>query len=218
VRPVSRSVAAVAADRSLDPAGSRSWRAQDEREVATLDPPLANRVREPRVRLVGAGDDQQAGGIAVEPVDDPRPLGIPTGGAEGEQAVRQGRSLGGAGGMGDEAGGLVDDEQVLVLVGDVERELDRDERPRDRELDVDVLAPCEPMALRARLSIHQDVPGGHQPLCERTGPHFRELGDERVQPAARVGLRNAKAVRCQRRRSSGRPPRTRGTGARRRRR
>src|SRR6186997_679080 len=49
IERTARSVAAVTADRRLDPAGSGTRRPQDEREVASLDPSFANRVRQPRV-------------------------------------------------------------------------------------------------------------------------------------------------------------------------
>ena len=216
VERTARSVAAVTADRRLDPAGSGTRRAQDEREVAPLDPSLANRVREPHVRVVGARDDEQPGRVAVEAVDEPRPLGVSTRRSEREQTVRERRSTVRSGGMRDEARRLVDDEQVLVLVHDVEPELDRNEHPCRRKRDLDLLAAREPMALRTRPPVDEHVARSHEALGERTCPNLGEVRDDRVQPPARVGVRNAKAVRCQRRRSSGRPPRTRGTGGRRR--
>ena len=110
----------------------------------------------------------------------------------------------------------LDDGQVLVLVDDVERELDRKEHPCRGKGDVDLLAAREPMAIRTRPAVDEHVTPGHEALRERTRPDLGEVCEDRVQPPARVGVRNAKAVRCQRRRSSGRPPRTRGTGGRRR--
>ena len=91
VERAARTVAAVTADRRLDPPGSGTRRAQDEREVAPLDPSLANRVREPPVRLVGARDDEQPGRVAVEAVDEPRPLWVSTRRSEREQTVRERR-------------------------------------------------------------------------------------------------------------------------------
>ena len=60
VEGVPRPIAPVATDRRLDPPGARARCSADERDVAPLDPPLANRRRKPRVRLVRARHDEQA--------------------------------------------------------------------------------------------------------------------------------------------------------------
>ena len=86
-----------------------------------LDLAPADRVLQRAVRRCRARDDEQAGGVAVEPVDDARPVGLaprprrraPAGRGRACRAVAGRR-------MDDEAGGLVDDEQVLVLPGDPE--------------------------------------------------------------------------------------------------
>ncbi len=214
VERVTRAVAAVATDRRLDPPGARPRCAQHESEVAALHPSFPDRLGQARVRLLRAGDDQQAGGVAVETVDEPGPLRVPSGGSEREQPVRERRALVRPRGVGDETGGLLDDEQVLVVVDHLQRELDRLELALARELDVELLPTCEPVALRAPMPVDEDGAAGHEPFGESPRPDGRDLGDDGVQPPPRVGLRNAKAVRCQRRRSSGRPPRTRGTGGR----
>ena len=67
-------VAAVAADRRLDPAGARSRPAADEGQVGPLELAALDQLLQPLVRLLRAGDDEQARGVAVEPVDDPRSL------------------------------------------------------------------------------------------------------------------------------------------------
>src|SRR6188472_2513903 len=218
VEGATRPVTPVAADGRRDPPGAGAGLADDERQVAPLDLAVADRPGEALVRLFGACDDEQSGGVAVEAVDDARPIRIAAGGAEREQPVRQRRALVGPGGMDDEARRLVDDDQVLVLVDDRERELHRLELARLRELDGQLLTPGEPMALRSRPPVDEDGAGAHEPLGERSCPDSRDLGDDRIEAPARVRLRNARAVRCQRRRSSGRPPRTRGTAARPRRR
>ena len=143
------SVDAVAADRRLDPARPRARRALDEREIAALDLAAADRLLEPRVRLLGAGDDEQAGGVAVEPVDDPGPVVVAAGRVELEQPVHErSRRVAGAR-VNDEAGGLVDDEEVLVLPDDVEiHRLGRERTARRGQLDDDVLPALEPVALR----------------------------------------------------------------------
>ena len=96
-------------------------------------------------------DDHQARGVAVEAVDDPRPLGIgaardPAAQRVDERAARAARAR-----VDDEARRLVDDEQVLVLVcdRDVDRRRGRRRRGRGR-LEHDLLPALEPVALRAR--------------------------------------------------------------------
>ena len=114
-------VLAVAAERRLDRAGARARAAADERQVLALQLVLADELLEPAMRLGRARDHEQARGVAVEPVDDPRPVDlVPARRVVGEQAVdeRAGRMAGRR--MDHEPGRLVDDEQVLVLVGDHE--------------------------------------------------------------------------------------------------
>ena len=79
------------------------------------------------MRRVGLGDDHQPGGVLVEPVDDARPLHPADArqrrAAMADQRIDQ-RAVGMARrGMDDEAGGLVDDDEVLVLEHDVERDV-----------------------------------------------------------------------------------------------
>ena len=70
------------------------------------------------MRLGRARDDEQAGGVAVEAVDDPRALLLPTRRAVRQQRLRE-RALGVPGaGVNDDTRRLVDDEEMLVLVRD----------------------------------------------------------------------------------------------------
>ena len=70
--------------------------------------------------------------------------------------------------MDDDAGGLVDDEQVLVLPDDVEVHLLGCKRTGlGGQLDDDLLPALEPVALRARLAVDEDGAVGDQPLGER---------------------------------------------------
>src|ERR1700737_2658323 len=62
---------------------------------------------------------RQTRGVAVQPVNNPRPLGTPDrrpAGAAAEQAMDQGAGRMARPGMHDEAGRFVDDDQVVVLV------------------------------------------------------------------------------------------------------
>ena len=73
--------------------------------------------------LLRAGDDEQAGGVAVEPVDDAGSLLLPTRGAVRQHAVDEGARVLPGGGVDDDARGLVHDEQVLVRVGHAKADL-----------------------------------------------------------------------------------------------
>ena len=79
----------------------------------------------PLMRGVGLGDDDQPGGVLVEPVDDARPLHAADArqrlAAMADQRIDQ-RAVGMAGRrMDDEPRRLVDDDEMLVLEDDVER-------------------------------------------------------------------------------------------------
>ena len=67
-------VVAIAADRRVDRAAARGRAAAHERDVLALDLARAHLLAERRVGLVAAREHEQAGGVAVEPVDHARPL------------------------------------------------------------------------------------------------------------------------------------------------
>ena len=79
------------------------------------------------MRGVGLGDDQQAGGVLVEPVDDARPPDPADARRLSPQwaisALTSVPSAWPGGGMDDEPGRLVDHDQMLVLEDDVERQV-----------------------------------------------------------------------------------------------
>ena len=127
-------LARVAADRRVDRARARVGPPQTRARYSRSSDPSAvvgEQGGEALVGGVGLGDDQQAGGVLVEPVDDagppdpadPRQAGAAMGDQRVDQrAVRMARRR-----MDDEAGRLVDDDQVLVLEDDVERQYPRRE-------------------------------------------------------------------------------------------
>ena len=91
--------------------------------------------------------------------------------------------------MDDDAGGLVDDEQVLVLPGDLERNgVVGHERARDRcgRLVRQLLPALEPVALHARLlAVDRDETFGEHPLGDRARADVVERREEPVEPLAR---------------------------------
>ncbi len=98
-----------------------------EGDVAALDVVGGEQGREARVGLVALGRDHDAGGVLVQPVHDARPRhpadARQRSGAMEQQGVDQG-AIGNAGAVvHGHAGGLVDDDQVGVLVEDVQRDI-----------------------------------------------------------------------------------------------
>ena len=110
-------LAPVAADRGLDAAGAGPRTALDEREVGALERAPAHEGRKPPVRLFAAGDDHQPRGVPVEPVHDAAALRLAAA-RLGTERVDKGAGRVPGSGMDDEARGLVDHEQVLVLPHD----------------------------------------------------------------------------------------------------
>ena len=111
------------------------------------------------VRLVRARDDHQPGRVAVEAVDDSRPLLLPARGAGERERMRE-RAAGVAGRrMDDDSGRLVDDEQMLVRVRDRQfRRRDiRNRRGRGPRRELDPLPTRELVALAERCPVHDDT-------------------------------------------------------------
>ena len=95
--------------------------------IGALDGVIGELLGEARHRALVLGRDQQAARVLVEAMDDARPRLAADAGqrraAMGDQRVDQ-RAVGIARRrMDDEPGRLVDDDEVLVLVDDVERDI-----------------------------------------------------------------------------------------------
>ena len=105
----------VAAERGVDRAGARAGSALDQRAVGPVGLAALDHRGQAPVRLGVAGDDQQPGGVAVEPVHDARALGL----AAAEQIaerIDQGVAVVPRRRVHDQARGLVDHGEVLVDV------------------------------------------------------------------------------------------------------
>ena len=104
--------------------------APDKGVVFAVEHPVAAVIGELRgeavVRRVVLGDDQEPGRVLVEPVHDARPPDAADPGkafaAMRDQRVDQRAGLVPGAGMHDEPGRLVDDDEVVVLEDDVERD------------------------------------------------------------------------------------------------
>ena len=132
--------------------------ADDERQVLARQRPRLHQLLQPPVRLGRARDHEQPRGVAVEPVDDPRAFRVvPTLDVVREQPVDERAPRVARRGMDDEPRRLVDDEQVLVLVGHDQLDRLRDEpaRPRRGRLELQLLPAVQAVALRARASVDE---------------------------------------------------------------
>jgi hypothetical protein len=119
-------------------------------------------------------------------VDDPRPLRVAAldlvlQERVDERAARVTRRR-----VDDDAGGLVGDQQVLVLVRDPKLEpLRLQPWPRGKEwLELELFAALEAVALRPQRSVQADGAGGDEPLGFPPRRDVRQRGDEPVQPLA----------------------------------
>ena len=114
----------VAADRRVDPPPGVDL-APHERDVLLLDLAFAKLSRELFVRGVVLGHHHQAGRAAVEPMDDARPL-LAADAAEivdvVEQRIDERAARVAGGGMDDHARRLVDDDEIVVLIQDGQRQ------------------------------------------------------------------------------------------------
>ena len=95
----------------------------DKREVRLFDLPLGELSGEMAVGSVGAGNQQDAAGAFVEAVDDAGAEVAADFGKRGEvvqQGIDEGAGVAAGAGVDDEAGGLVDCDDIGVFVEDVE--------------------------------------------------------------------------------------------------
>ena len=120
-------------------------------------------------------------------MDDPRPVVVVSSlGAVLEQSLDERSRSRRPGGVDDEPGGLVDDEQVLVLPDDRNVDRLRLQRSRRRDLGGDLLPTLQPEALRPTLAVDEHGSGRDQPLGERSRVELGPLGEDAVEPRARV--------------------------------
>ena len=144
-------VAPVAADRRFDSSSPRARPAAHEREIFPHELPAAQEALQPAMGLVGAGDDEEPRGVAVESMDDPRPRRIaPARDGVREESVDERAVRVPGRRVDDDAGRLVDDEEILVLVHDAQRHLLRHEGGALAfgKLDLQPLSALEAVTLR----------------------------------------------------------------------
>ena len=199
VERVARLVAAVAADRRLDPPRARARRAlrrargsaarRAARRIASCSRSCASSERATTSRpevsrssrwtIPGRSSSPPAASCVEQPVHE-----------------RAGRVPGAR--VDDDARRLVDDEQVLVLPGDVQVHRLRLERRRASggQLDDDVLPALQPVALRRAASPStRTAPPAISRSASAREPTSGRPATRAVEP---LGLRGAKAESCQR--------------------
>jgi len=190
-------VPTVAADRCLDATTPGARPTADEREIFTFHRAPAEQALQAAVRLLGAGNDQEAGGVAVEPMDDARPLGLRTSADATEQTLHQRAARMPRRRVNDEPSRLVDHQDVLVLVRESELApfgllcIWCSRGDGDREF----LARAQAVALRATPPVDEHGAGSKQPLRRGTRADFGLLSEEAVDPRAGSIARDAKTER-----------------------
>ena len=182
VERLARRLGPVAPDRRLDPPAARARPTADERQVFALEPVAADERLQAAVCPFRPRHDHEPGRVPVEPVDDPGPIGLVASGRPPEQPVdeRAGRVSGPR--VDGDAGRLVDDEQLLVLVGDAKIERGRDELGRRGRLEFDLLPRLQSVRLRPRRTVDAYVARVQQPLGGRARADLDEPGEETVEP------------------------------------
>ena len=128
--------------RGVDPVGPQFGRAVHDSHVGLVHLALLELLGDAPLGAFVFGDDHDAGGVAVEPVHDARaklaqPAGQPV--RVVDQGVDQGPANIAPAGVHDQIGLLVQDDHVVVLVEDVQRDILRLDvlarRLRDHQLD-----------------------------------------------------------------------------------
>ena len=189
VERVPRGIVAVAADRRLDPATARTRVAAYESEVLALELAPANEVLKAGESLLTAGNHEQSGCVPVEPMHDASPLLRPAHGASATKGAGERSGDVPRTGVDDDAGWLVDDEHVLVLPRDLEagrvRLLGR-QGLWFGQLDHDLLAGHQPVALGTRQAVHAHSTICDQPLHGGARVDVEALREVPVQPLPRV--------------------------------
>ena len=164
-----------AGEGGVDLALRRSRPSADDRAIAPIDTVVVELAGQTLMRAIGLGGDHQPAGILVDPVDDPRPRDAADARqaalAMVEQSVDQCAVEIARRWVDDEAGGLVDNDQMFVFVSDDEGDILR-------------------LVVRQRRVGHRDVQpipraralGGiahHHPVARH-----RAAGDQHLQPLA----------------------------------
>src|SRR5690606_34375323 len=185
------------ADRKIDRAAARLRHAPDNREISARERTGAAMVcklfRELAVRLVRFGNDEQPARVLVEAMHDAGALlaadAREARPAMGDQRINKRSFFISRGGMDDESGGLVDDDQLVVLEDDIEGNVLAfgPGGLRHRHVQLDAIAGFDPVCgVSYRLRVHADFALKKELLQARAAEFARVRGKEAVEPFARV--------------------------------
>lgn len=181
-------VAIAASDPRVDGAGCGARGAPGEGDIFLLRRAIFELVREGVECAVILGDDHDAARVAVESVDDAGPLLAADSGEVGavvEEGVDEGSRLVAWRGVHDEVGGLVDDDEVVILEEDVEGDVFRHGFHGDRWRSVprDEVAGADAHFAAAGLSVHGHAVGFDFLLPARAGELGSGAGQDGVESA-----------------------------------
>jgi hypothetical protein len=199
----------VASDRPLDDAAPSCRKAKTDCEVALLDlaPPEGDRQSE--VGALRLRHHHQPGRVLVEPVHDPGALDAADRGqilAVAEEGVDQGPGGVARRRVDDEAGRLVEDQELRVFVEDDERNVlgEEVELLRRRLVDLDAIADRDLGSGLARLAVEQDMAVVDEAADAGARPLAVEVGDAAVEANPCEAVVHGEAVEgahCLRRRA-----------------
>ena len=146
------------------------------------------------VRRVLLGDDDDAAGVAVEPVDDAGPVVAVEVAELGEvetQGVDQRAGPVALGRMHHHVGRLVHDRQIIVLIEDIERDVLRHRRRmgRLRRRDADLVAVTDAVAGLGRLAVDRHAGRFNDALHDGAAQVGKQAGEVLVEAQCRrVGI------------------------------
>ena len=153
----------MSADEGDDLAAPAGGDAPDQGKVGLGHLAVGEKPPQTELGIGGLGGDETPRRVLVQPVDDPRPLHSADPGegiaAVMEQRIHQRAALMPGGGVDDHPLGLVDDQQVLILKEDIQRDLLRLRiRLRGlRKIQMDPFPRGQPPVLLPGFPLHQDA-------------------------------------------------------------
>lgn len=192
-----RATFGVAPDRQVDAPVSFLQHALHERDISFLDLAPPERLAKLRVRKVILRNQDHAGSVFIQPVNDPGTQSVCSLGQllpPPKQRVDQRPASNPRAGMNRHASGLIHCDDVFILIKQIERNRFRLSPPRWARFDVYVnpLPASDSLRRFTRPPIDEHQPRLNQFLDPRAAQLWTLHGDKSVQPRARVRRRGKK--------------------------
>ena len=178
-------VLGIAADVALDGAFVVGEVAPDEGAVTAVDAVFEEVGGQFHLGDLRLGHNHDAGGVLVDAVDEQGLDGLAVGGGLSAEVPEQGVDEGAVevaeGGVDDHAGGLVDHDEVVVLIDDVDGDVLGEERERTRRVrqqDADDVVGVDAVVLLLGLAVDDDAAGARgllHAVARRVGQQVREV-------------------------------------------